>query len=66
MATYYIQPASRGWYVMRDGEPTARFAKATQALEMAEMLAAKSAAQGEEAVFSGIVTEPARLGKQAA
>ncbi|MGA7298151.1 MAG: hypothetical protein WBW92_11660 [Rhodanobacteraceae bacterium] len=58
MISYYIQAGHRCWLVMRDGQPTAKFTSAKLALNMAEMLATRSLRHGEEAVFSGIATEP--------
>lgn len=58
MISYYIQPGHRCWLVMRDGRPMAKVTRPHLALSLAELLAASSARQGEEAIFSGIATEP--------
>ncbi len=58
MISYYIQPGQRCWLVMRDGRPAAKFTRAHMALGMARLLAERSAANGEKAIFTGIATEP--------
>lgn len=57
MISYYIQPGHRCWLVMRDGRPAAKFTRAHLALDLARLLATKSAANGEKAVFTGIAKE---------
>lgn len=58
MISYYIQPGEGCWLVMRDGKPLARLKRAHLALALAELMAARSIEHGEEAVFTGIATEP--------
>ncbi len=58
MISYYIQPGDRCWLVMCDGKPMAKVSRPHLALNLAEMLTASSVRQGEDAVFSGIATEP--------
>lgn len=61
MVVYYIQLGANAWYVMRDGEPTARCLEARRAIAVAMLLARSSRKQGEDAVFAGIVTEPIEM-----
>lgn len=58
MVVYYIQLGAGAWYVMRDGEPTARCLEVKRAIAVAMLLARGSRKQGEDAVFAGIATEP--------
>lgn len=57
MIVYYIQPSMPWWYVMRDGEPTARHTNARHALALATLLAKRDRDQALDAEFLGIATE---------
>ena len=66
MISYYIQPGHQCWLVMRDDEAMARTSSACLALQFAKMFASRSARHGEQAVFTGIATEPLKSLRQAA